>query len=278
MRAYLRSLERSGLVERYKRREFAAITTCGLTEGGHDLLEVAESLDNWLRRSPHDPIELGTIEGKHAVKALTEGWSAGIVRALAARPLSLTELDRIIDDLSYPSLERRLSAMRLHGQLESVPGAGRSTPFTPSCWLSAAIVPLAAAAKWERRHEPGWAPPITNRDVEATFLLTAGSLRLAEDLSGSCRLTVRTESGEVNRVVGVIIEVVDGDVVSCVTRLQGSSDARVVGSASSWFSAMEERDASGLEMGGEPRLAAAILDGMQEGLRRSTRPLIDKPG
>ncbi len=38
-----------------------------------------------------------------------------MLRALAAGSLSLTELDRLIGALSYPSLERRLVAMRLAG-------------------------------------------------------------------------------------------------------------------------------------------------------------------
>ena len=42
-----------------------------------------------------------------------------MMRALAARPMSLTELDSGITELSYPALERRLSSMRIAGLVEA---------------------------------------------------------------------------------------------------------------------------------------------------------------
>ena len=52
-----------------------------------------------------------------------------MMRALAARPLSLTELDSLISDLSYPALERRLSSMRIAGLVEAQPSQrGRRPP------------------------------------------------------------------------------------------------------------------------------------------------------
>ena len=58
--------------------------------------------------APEGPLALGSSTAKSAIKALVEGWGTNMIRALAARPLSLTELNGLISGLSYPSLERRL--------------------------------------------------------------------------------------------------------------------------------------------------------------------------
>ncbi len=265
-RAYLRALTAAGVVERHNQEPFARGSSYELTASGSGLLEVAGSLAAWLARAPEGPIELGTNEAKSAVKALVESWSASLMRALAARPLSLTELDSIITCLSYPSLERRLAAMRLLGLVEALPAEGRGTPYTVSDWLRSSIAPLAAAARWEHVHQPEEAPPITNRDAEAAFLLALPLLRLPAEVSGSCRLAVRIGSSDVNRVVGVIVQVREGAIVDCVTRLEGKTDAWAVGSAAAWFAAVIERDVRGLELGGEPDLARELAEGLHETL------------
>jgi DNA-binding HxlR family transcriptional regulator len=151
MRGYLRSLTEAGVIERRGRGGCAGGAGYELTPSGCALLQVAEVLAAWLAESPQGPIELGTDEAKNAIKAFADGWSAGVVDALASRSLSLTELDRVIATLSYPALERRLMAMRLFGLVETVDGEGRSTPYAISDWLRGAIASLAAAARWERR-------------------------------------------------------------------------------------------------------------------------------
>ena len=92
-----------------------------LTPFGHDLLFAANAVEEWLRLAPEGPIPLDSAPAKLALKALIGGWGSTIVRALAARPLTLTELDKLIDKCTYPALERRLSAMRLAGQVELGP-------------------------------------------------------------------------------------------------------------------------------------------------------------
>lgn len=278
MRTHLRSLTEAGVIERRRKEEFAGTASYELTGAGHGLLEVASVLSAWLSRSPQRPVEFASEEAKIAIRALVEGWSTSIVRALASRPLSLTELDRVIVSISYPSLERRLSAMRLLGMVEARAGQGQGTPYTVTAWLRGAIAPLAAAARWERRHRPQEAPPITDRDVEAVFLLTLPLLRLPEDLSGSCRLAVQIGGGRDAGVVGVMVEAREGVIISTVTRLEGSPDASVLGSVAAWFAAVLEREPDGLDLSGEPHLGAMLVESMHAAYfsQQPRESLIDK--
>jgi DNA-binding HxlR family transcriptional regulator len=268
MRGHLRSLAKAGVLER-RRDRFPGAVGYELTPSGRGLLKVARVLAVWLARSPQGPIELGTAEAKNATKALVEGWATSIVRALSGRPFSLTELDQIVTCLSYPSLERRLAAMRLLGLVEAIPSRGRGTPYAATDWLRNAVAPLGAAARWEQRHQPEQAPPITNLDVETAFLLVLPLVRLREDLSGSCRLGVQMGNGDINRLAGVMAEAKEGAIVFCVARLDGSPDAWVAGSPTGWFSAVIHGDLHGLELGGEAVFAAGLVDAMHDALARS---------
>ena len=164
-----------------------------LTAAGGELRDLAAVLRAWLARSPHGPIALEARAAREPLKAVTDAWSAGIVRALAAAPLGLTELDSLIADLSYPTLERRLAALRRAGLIEALPRPGER-PYTVTRWLRQAAAPLAAAARWERLRLPAATAPVTRVDVEAGLLLALPLLRLPADLSGSCRLVVELEA------------------------------------------------------------------------------------
>src|SRR4051794_1396689 len=115
MRLYSRTLNDLGIIDRQHQATFPGSVEYRITQAGQDLLGVAKILDGWLSLGPRGPIDLGSTASKSATKALVEGWSTNIVRAIASRPLSLTELNKVIPKISYPSLERRLGSMRLAG-------------------------------------------------------------------------------------------------------------------------------------------------------------------
>lgn len=232
-----------------------------LTRTGRDLLDVAEVVDAWLGEAPTDPQSLGSMAAKRSLKALTEAWSSYIVRAVAARPLTLTELSKLISTLNYPSLERRLAAMRFAGLVEACPSSRTGTRCTSTTWLKRAVAPLIAAARWEQRHIPLTARPLGRLDIEATFLLAIPLIQLPPDLTGTCRLAVeiRNTSGE-HDPAGVVVGVADGQVVSCVSRLRGEVDAWVSGSAASWLDAVIDQEPGRLELGGDTQLATGLLD------------------
>jgi DNA-binding HxlR family transcriptional regulator len=259
MRSYLQSLSEIDVVERQGSN--GASASYRLTPAGADLLSVSHGLGAWLSRAPGGALTLGGNEAKSAVRTLVDGWSSGMVRALAARPMALTELDSVIAAVSYPTLERRLAAMRLLGMVQPVPSSGRSTPYAVTDWLRAAVAPLAAATYWQHRHLPERLPPIKKRDVEAGFLLAAPLLRLDEGSSGTCRLAVRMGrpgSGSAG-LVGIVAEVRMGVVVSCVTSVGDRADAWADGAAKAWVAAMADRDLSHLECGGKAGLARRLV-------------------
>lgn len=268
LRAHLRSLSEIGALAKHRHSRFPGALELELTEAGRDLVGVVSVLEAWLARSPEGPLRLGTGAAKSATKALAEGWSTTILRALAAGPLSLTELDHIIGSLSYPSLERRLAAMRLTEQIEAQPGNGRGTPYAVTRWLRQGVAPLTAATRWERRHLPGRVPPVTRIDTETAFLLTAPLLRLPSDLSGSCRMAMEIANSADSQLAGVVIDVRHGRIASCETRLRGNPDAWASGSTDAWLASLIEADSDGLELGGDGRLARIFLDGLHRALFR----------
>ncbi len=266
MRCYLRTLREIDVLTKRRRDDFPGVVDYELTDTGRDLLVVAEVLQAWLAEAPEGPLALGSPAAKSAIKALVEGWATNMVRALAAKPLSLTELDRLIANLSYPSLERRLAAMRLAGQVEARPGPGRSTPYALTDWLRRAVAPLGAAARWERLHTAEGTAPITRVDAEAAFLLAVPLLDLPANLSGICRLGVEVRNGSGQRLAGVLVGVKQGRIASYASQVRGDATAWAHGSGSAWLRAIIEHDVSRLEVGGDRRLADALLDGLHSAL------------
>jgi DNA-binding HxlR family transcriptional regulator len=266
LRAQLKKLIEIGAIERRRRNRFPGVLEYELSAAGKELLPILSALEHWLAKSPDGPLALGSGEAKAAIRALAESWSTTMMRALAARPLSLTELDGVISSLSYPALERRLAAMRLAGLIAARPTNGRGTPYAVTDLLRLGVAPLTAAVRWERRNLPHTTAPIGQLDTETAFLLTVPLLRPPAEISGSCRLAADTPNGGKRRLAGVVVEVSGGAIGSCVTRLQGPTDAWALGSSAAWLDAVIERDTDQLEVGGDGGLARALLDGLHEAL------------
>jgi len=265
LRAYLRTLGEWGLVERRQEGAFPGAVSFALTEPGENLVHTGDLLQRWLKAAPTGEIALGSPAAKSAVKALVDGWDAAIIRALAARPCTLTELDRLIPQVSYPALERRLTAMRKVGQVEGRRnGNGRGTPYRATAWLCESIVPLIAATAWERRHASSSTAALGRLDVEALFLLALPLLHPADDLSGSCRLAVELRGEGPNRYAGATVSFADGG-ASATSRLGDEADAWVVGTPLDWFRWINGRHEE-VEIGGDLRLALALADALRASL------------
>ena len=260
-RGHLKTLVEIGVLERHSDGGSGG-SVYGLRESGRELLSVAATLNAWLTEAPDGAVTLGSAAAKSAVKAAAEGWSTGIMRALASKPLTLTELDRLITDVTYPSLERRLEAMRLAGQIEAVPSKGRGTPYMVTEWLRKAIAPLIAGVHWERTHLPERTAPVTRVDVEAAFMIVIPMLDLPRDVSGTSRLAVQLNGGGGQRLAGVMVEVEKGQIGNCTSRLEGKPEASGVGSATAWIRAVTDPDPERLAIDGDHRLAGALVDGL----------------
>jgi len=263
MRLYSRNLTEQGVVNRRRRAEFPGSADYELTESGRKLLRVAKVLEAWLGAAPSGPIALGTTASKSATKALAEGWSTNIVRAIAARPLSLTELNKVIPKVSYPSLERRLGSMRLAGLVEPQPSERRGTPYGATDWLRRAVIPVATAAAWERQYRPVGAQPIGRLGVEAVFLLSIPLLEMDSNFSGKFRLAVEVQSGSSPVFAGVLACFEGGVVVSCSSRLEGEADAWISGTPDAWLRRMSGMAQGGLEMRGDIGSAEGLLNALE---------------
>lgn len=273
LRAQLKRLVDVGAVEKRRRNRFPGVLEYELSAAGQELLLLAQALERWLALAPAGPLSLGEDAAKAAIKALAEGWSTTMLRALAAGPLSLTELDRVIAAHSYPSLERRLGALRLAGLVEARQSEGRGTPYGVSEWLRQGTAPLATAARWERRHLPDTTAAIAPLDIEAAFLLTVPTLQLPREAAGSCCMAAEVPGGEKPRLAGVLVDVEDEGVTSCSTNLRGKPDAWALGPIAAWFSAVIEGDVDRIELGGDGGLARALLAALHESLFGSRQVL-----
>jgi DNA-binding HxlR family transcriptional regulator len=260
-RLYLKGLADLGAVERRARSEFPTSVDYELTQGGQALLRVAETAQVWLNGSPAGPTELGSTAARSAIKALVEGWGSNIIRALATRPLSLTELDSLIPRISYPSLERRLTAMRQVSLLEAHRAPGRASPYEVTDWLRWAVPTVIAATAWERRYASERSPELRSLDVEAAFLLAIPLVDLSRGLSGQCRLAVEVHDGSAPIFAGVLVSIENGVVTSCQPSLDSKAEAWASGRPLAWLRRMNG-DGGELEVGGRSKLAEALTSGL----------------
>ncbi|MGN6557649.1 MAG: winged helix-turn-helix transcriptional regulator [Solirubrobacterales bacterium] len=262
MRLYLRTLGEIGAIKGGTRSEFPTSVDYEITRAGRALLRVGDTVQAWLQASPGGPKELGSTGAKSAIKALVEGWASNIVRALATQPLSLTELNSLILWISYPSLERRLSAMRQCDLVEAHQKKGQLTPYAVTDWLRQAIAPLTAATTWERIHAAEKTPRIGRLDVEAAFLLAVPLMDLPRDVSGKCRLAVEVHDSTSPVFAGVRVSIEEGQVISCLANLDWEAKAWVAGKPLAWLRQAEGEAPEDLELGGDRGLAQSVLDAL----------------
>lgn len=271
LRAAVGGLCELGALERVKIGASPRSPATVATALGMELLVLADVLERWLTRAPGGPIALEDARAREAVKALEGGWSSALVRQLAARPATLTELDAAIPEVSYPTLERRVAWMREIGLIETRERESRAIPYRATDWLREAIAPLGVAGRIERRHLVAQTPAIGAVEVESAFLLTLPLVRLRSPANGTCLLAVHTGSGAElsarERLAGVTVEVEWGRVASYRPDLVESPPTWTVGSAEAWLDGVIDGDLEGLRFGGvQKRLAAALVRGIHTAL------------
>lgn len=262
LRGHLAKLTELGVVERRAPARAPGAVENALTDMGRELMLVTWVFESWLARAPQGAIPLGSEAAKGTVRALAEGWGSTMLRAFAARPLSLTQLDRLISPLSYPALERRLSAMRATGLVEEVED-DEGTPYAVTEWGRRGVGPISAAARFERRFLPEETPPLSSIDIEATFMLAAPKVPLPSSADGVCHLVAETRHGE-RRLAGVEVAVDRGRIASCVSRIEASPRNWALGSSTGWLDALVERSADSLRVGGDRRLVYSVVHGLHD--------------
>jgi DNA-binding HxlR family transcriptional regulator len=267
MRAAVNNLCSVGALEKAARGDGRPAGTTTLTAAGEEVIEVGHTVDRWLSLCPTGPIAPNTEEAKSAIKALAGGWNTMLMRALAHRPFTLTSLAKLISDVSYPSLERRLVSMRAAGQIEAVEADDRGTPYMVTEWTRRAVAPLAVAGRCERRHMPEMTAPITDLEVEASFMLTLPLAPLPKTANGALMLAVQTEGDESQKqgrnLVGVTVEVEHGEIVSSAPRINQNPPTWALGTAGDWLDVVIDGNFTELRFGGaRPQLAADMVRGL----------------
>jgi DNA-binding HxlR family transcriptional regulator len=266
LRGHLEALEKVGVIEKRRRDSFPGTLEYDLTDPGRELLTVAMSLTRWLGTAPRHPIELGSDPAKAAIKGLVEGWSATVLTTLATEPLSLTELDKRIAAVSYPTLERCLDTMRLAEQLDVGARSPKGTPYAITDWLRRGLGPLALGARWEHRHQPDGVDPIEKSDIDGALLLGGPLFKLSGEVSGVCQLAVKIPDGKKQRRSLGFVEVQSGKVAFRAAYPQVKPDAWASGTMDTWFATVIDADTSGLRMSGDRDLAEAVVEGVHKAL------------
>ena len=237
-----------------------------VTPQGREALFVGFVIERWLQSAPQGPLTFDSEEADAAVKALAEGWTATVVHVLARGPHSFDELYGAIEGTGRRALKRRLEAMLDAGQVETLPDGAGGQIFAANDWLRAAIAPLIAAARLERRDPREEMSPIDPLDVEAGFRLSLPLLEMPAEISGSCSLGFDLSDEADSSLTGVTARVEQGRVVSCTAGLDEGADAWASATGLDWLDTVIEPDAKRVRTGGERRLASALLAALHKNL------------
>jgi len=231
-----------------------------LTSFGRDLLLVAEVLEDWLGRAPDGPLGIDSEAAKEAIRALLGGWGSTMLRALAARPFSLAELDGLIGSFGNAALDRRLVAMHSAGQVTALSADWDMVAYAVTDWLREGVAPLLASIRCERLHLEGGTAQVARIDIETLLLLAVPLAEPLAALNGTCQLGVGVGGGSGQTFAGVRAAVENGKIVSCVTTLESKPGDWAHGSAVDLLHAIVEGGPNGLETGGVDRLSSSLLD------------------
>jgi DNA-binding HxlR family transcriptional regulator len=273
----LRDLEEIHLINRERRSGIPPVAVCSLTDAGRCLLRVSRLLEAWLARAPQGPLSTGSASATTAIKALAVGWGSTLLRWLAERPRSLTELEPLVDGLGYRKLERATKDLLGAGLVERVDAEGRLSPYALTPWARDSVAVLAAAVHWERSRIPDRSTPVTALEIEAGMLMALPLLELPSDSGGTCELLMDVEGQGGERVAGAVTRIAHGRPVWCSpapARLPEDDTAFLRGDLWAWLRAVIKGEPSRLNTGGDPALTLGLIAALRRALllRRTPDP------
>jgi hypothetical protein len=246
-----------------KKGDIGPNTLLRASSKGEQFLFVAATLERWLRNCPSGPLALGP-KGAGAIASLVCCWSATVTHALASEAMTLPELDRAVQILSYDTVAEHVEAMERVGQVEALPGAGE-TRYALTNWMREGFAPIAAAVRMELHYpEPDVASPEA-LDVDAAFQLTLPLLQLPQDLRGSYRLDVRVP-GEPSFPVGAMAEAKDGRIIDSSPLLDGNGRALITGTPLQWLDSLVDPPSLQLGVSGDLDMVHGMLLALHETL------------
>jgi DNA-binding HxlR family transcriptional regulator len=205
-----------------------------------------------------------------ALDLVGDKWTLLIVRDLAAGPRRFVELQRVLPGISTEQLRSRLNRMVADGLLTRQ--RYREVPprvdyeLTPR---SRELLPvLGALARWGL--EWAWSAPREGEaiDIGAILRVAPGLISPPAGLSGVAELAVVRADG----VTGHYAISVTRGAVTIAERQAPDAAAHVTGSEADWIEALGPgADRSGLDVTGDARLVAVVLDGVSAAADRASR-------
>jgi DNA-binding HxlR family transcriptional regulator len=234
-----------------------------ITQTGRERLPIVSAIDYWLMKAPEGGLAYDDEGAEATIEALAEAWGCGLMHALGYGPRTVSELHNALEGPDRHPVEHLLEKMHRARLLESRQGEGGKGDYEATEWLRRGIAPLLVAARVERRDAPEGAAPIDALDVEGALMLTVPLLRLPQDLSGSCRLSVRMSSGS-QAAAGVTVSVEEGRIAGCSPGLDSDAAGEAAGNIRAWFRAIVDGGSNRLDYSGERPLARALVDELSE--------------
>ncbi len=205
-----------------------------------------------------------------ALDLVGDKWTLLIVRDLAAGPRRFVELQRVLPGISTEQLRSRLNRMVADGLLTRQ--RYREVPprvdyeLTPR---SRELLPvLGALARWGL--EWAWTAPREGEaiDIGAILRVAPGLISPSPGLAGTVELTVAASDGTPCHYSISVAR----DGVTIAERQTADAAARVCGGEAEWIEALGPcADQSGLDITGDKRLAALVLDGVGATAQRASR-------
>ncbi|MBS1680029.1 MAG: winged helix-turn-helix transcriptional regulator [Actinobacteria bacterium] len=267
-----------GTLRRRRRSEFPRRSTYELTPTGELMLELSSTVGSWLAAAPSGRIALGSATAQRAINTLLAGWTSSIVATLAENPISLTELDRSVDSIPYPSLERRLFALRQTGLIDVASANAKGIPYEATEWLRRAVVPILAAATFERHLRD--TQSLTACEMRAALLLAAPLVRLGPSDALRIALVVHPRPsqdetpGSQRAPIGATIEIREGRATTVSPTVSDDAPNWAMGTAARWSEAVLTGSCLGLRVGGErPEQTSELVEAMAQAFRRPRQPL-----
>jgi len=252
----LRDLERLGVIAREKRPGTPPVAYCGLSPAGRELLPVVRRFARWLASSPAGPSNPDELDGASAIKALAVAWDTTVLRWLAERPCSVTQLDSLSPpDVTYHEVRKAREALSAAGLIGPIPSDERGQPYAATEWARRAAGCIGAAIRWEGAFLAGAKLPAA---AEAEGLLRM-LLPLVEiqptSQSGVCELRIDRHA-DLSVVLG------EGRIVACDRASSNPRVSRVSGDAEAWLRTVLDGRTDSLRMRGGIHLTTALAGGL----------------
>jgi DNA-binding HxlR family transcriptional regulator len=253
----LRDLERLGIITREKRPGTPPVAYCGLSPSGRELLPVVRRFARWLAESPDAPSSPDELDGARSIKALAVAWDTTVLRWLAERPCSVTELDSLSPpDVTHHEVRTARESLSGVGMISPVASDERGQPYAANEWTRRAAGCIAAAIRWKKAFLAGARPP-SPAEAEGLLRLLLPLVEIQPTLQdGVCTLRIDRHANLPVLVMG------DGRIVPCEPPPDHPRVSQVSGDAEAWFRAFLDGRTDSLRMRGGIHLTVALAGGL----------------